>query len=470
MSIKDLIINKLQREYIGIENRDDINDDEKVKQIINITASVCAAVAFQPIPFADIFILTPIQAYMGSRIASIRGIKVSSFDIKESIVEISKVIGLGLVAQQVAIGAYKTGLPFLGGFMTLPLVFGLTYGIGQVMDFYLINKAKGELISPEKLKEIWKRAKKEGKTSADRNKAKHFSNEISKEKTIIRFLKTNLDEMLILASFQSIQGGFFDIETNEMIIAAFKRYSKDTQDPESIQNYLNNLSEEQITGVVSNVKGILHEMEFVKLENADGDKISAVMFPEANHKGFDILMNDSNTGEIWEVQLKTTDNKEYVQEWLNRYPDGEILLSEEIAKEMGLETSGISNEELTEKVSKFVDNLIGSGMGSSMWNMFPTLSLISVSIIILEFYKRFQNGEINEKEFQEMVVRASGIKVSKIAILMVILSIPVINVAVSTGMIARIIYSLTQLKNNSKKLITPKQLTQSDLTKPLKKI
>ena len=102
--------------------------------------------------------------------------------------------------------------------------------------------------------------------------------------------------------------------------------------------------------------------------------------------------------------------------------------------------------------------------------MFPTLSLISVSIIILEFYKRFQNGEINEKEFQEMVVRASGIKVSKIAILMVILSIPVINVAVSTGMIARIIYSLTQLKNNSKKLITPKQLTQSDLTKPLKKI
>ena len=50
------------------------------------------------------------------------------------------------------------------------------------------------------------------------------------------------------------------------------------------------------------------------------------MFSEANHKVFDILMNDSNTGEIWEVQLKTTDNKEYVQEWLNRYPDGEILL------------------------------------------------------------------------------------------------------------------------------------------------
>ena len=64
------------------------------------------------------------------------------------------------------------------------------------------------------MKEIWKRAKR--RTSADRNKAKHFSNEISKEKTIVGFSKTNLDEMLILASFQSIQGGFLILkQTND---------------------------------------------------------------------------------------------------------------------------------------------------------------------------------------------------------------------------------------------------------------
>ena len=88
-------------------------------------------------------------------------------------------------------------------------------------------------------------------------------------------------------------------------------------------------------------------MEFVKIENSDGDTITAAMFPETNHKGFDVVMNDSSTGETWEVQLKTTDNQDYVEDWLSKYPDGEILLSEEIASEMGLESSGYSNEELT---------------------------------------------------------------------------------------------------------------------------
>ena len=89
--IKDRIIGKLQREYIGIENRTDITDDEKVTKIINITASVCAGVAFQPIPFADIFILTPIQAYMGTRIAAVRGIPITKNEALTTIKEISGV-------------------------------------------------------------------------------------------------------------------------------------------------------------------------------------------------------------------------------------------------------------------------------------------------------------------------------------------------------------------------------------------
>ena len=47
------------------------------------------------------------------------------------------------------------------------------------------------------------------------------------------------------------------------------------------------MSDEQLVGVVSNVKGILHEMEYVRLENTDGDSISAAMFPDTNHKGFE---------------------------------------------------------------------------------------------------------------------------------------------------------------------------------------
>ena len=130
-SIKDRVIGKLQREYVGIENRTDITDDEKVTKIINITASVCAGVAVQPIPFADFFILTPIQAYMGTRIAAVRGISILKNDSITTLKQISGAVGLGLLGQQTVIGAYKTFIPFLGAVTTIPLVFGVTYGIGN---------------------------------------------------------------------------------------------------------------------------------------------------------------------------------------------------------------------------------------------------------------------------------------------------------------------------------------------------
>ena len=469
-SIKDRIIGKLQREYVGIENRTDITDDEKVTKIINITASVCAGVAFQPIPFADIFILTPIQAYMGTRIAAVRGIPITKNDALTNIKEISGVVGLGLLAQQVAIGAYKTGLPGLGGFMTLPLVFGLTYGVGRVMDVYLVHKARGELINPETLKEIWKNAKKEGKSSTDKRAAKHYGEELSKESSTVKFVRTNFDEVLIIGAFASIQNGFGTTETDQAVLAAFQRYSSQTQDIESVQTYLEGLSEEQITGVVSSVKGILHEMEFVKIENSDGDSITAAMFPETNHKGFDVVMNDSSTGDTWEIQLKTTDNQEYVQEWLAKYPDGEILLSEEIASAMGLESSGFSNQELTGRVEDFVDQLISKGVSSSIWDLFPTLSLMSVSFVLMELYKRYQSGEISETEFKEMSVKATGIKVTKFALLMGIMCIPVVNVAVGAALVARVLYSLTSSANLLSIVDIPKELSKVDYQKPLSKL
>lgn len=158
---------RVKEEYSAIEYREDISDGQKVTRVIKITASVCAAVAVQPIPFADIFVLTPIQIYMGERIAAVRGVPVTKGDIKSTLAEISGAVGLGLLAQQAAIGAYKTGLPFLGGFMTIPLVWGLTYGIGRVMDEYFKSKAKGQRLTSEQIRDIWKKGRREGKRSVD---------------------------------------------------------------------------------------------------------------------------------------------------------------------------------------------------------------------------------------------------------------------------------------------------------------
>ncbi len=74
--IKQLVAkarNRINREVLDIEKRTDLTDDQKVSRIITIFSTTCAAIAVQPIPFADFFILTPLQAFMGTRISAIRG-------------------------------------------------------------------------------------------------------------------------------------------------------------------------------------------------------------------------------------------------------------------------------------------------------------------------------------------------------------------------------------------------------------
>ena len=170
----------LNEELLEIEQRQDISEDEKAAMLINRFAVVCAAVAIQPLPFADILILTPIQIWMAERIASVRGMSVSEAKAQDILIEVGKVVGLGMVAQQIAIGLYKTILPGLGGFMSIPLVYGLTYGIGNVLDYNYTQLRKGKKASPEKLKEIFNAAKKMGEKEGKKHKAevKQVSNDL----------------------------------------------------------------------------------------------------------------------------------------------------------------------------------------------------------------------------------------------------------------------------------------------------
>ena len=166
MDIIESAKQKIESEITDIEKRTDLSDDKKRSQNIHLFSVTCAAVADQPIPFADIFVLTPIQAYMGVRLSAIRGMSLSEAEATDLLKEIAGIVGLGMAAQQIALGLYKVGLPFLAGFTTIPLVYGLTYAIGRIMDHYLDKKSKGQTISNADLQSVWEQYRKEGKEKA----------------------------------------------------------------------------------------------------------------------------------------------------------------------------------------------------------------------------------------------------------------------------------------------------------------
>jgi uncharacterized protein (DUF697 family) len=174
--------NKIKEEITGIEHRTDITDEEKVSHITHIACATCTGIAIQPIPFADIFVLTPIQAYFASRIAAIRRVPVSESDASDWIKEIIGVVGMGIIAQQIAIGIWKVVTFGLGGVLTIPLVYGLTYAVMKVSDAYFSAKARNEKLNEEQIKAIWKGAFRDGKkkgsaedkTSNRRSKGKQW--------------------------------------------------------------------------------------------------------------------------------------------------------------------------------------------------------------------------------------------------------------------------------------------------------
>jgi uncharacterized protein (DUF697 family) len=180
MEIIEKAKSKIKENVLQIEHRTDITNDEKSDLIIKLFSGTCAAVAIQPIPFADFFVLTPLQAYMGSRLAAIRGISVRESEVKVLLKEIASVIGLGLLAQQLAIGAYKTFIPFLGALTTIPIVYGLTYAIGKTMDAYLVNKSKDLSMTKKQMKTIFDEMLKKGKEEGKKNKdsIKHTAKKI----------------------------------------------------------------------------------------------------------------------------------------------------------------------------------------------------------------------------------------------------------------------------------------------------
>lgn len=169
---RDLVdagVRSLKHSLLDIEKRNDLTTEQKVSLVIHLCCASCAAIAIQPIPFGDIFVLTPVQALMAVKIANIHGIRIREQQANEILKETVGLIGMGVAAQQLAIGMYKTVIPFMGAVTTIPLVYSLTYAIGKALDYYFRQKAAKQPINADELKAIFQDARKKGKDESKKH-------------------------------------------------------------------------------------------------------------------------------------------------------------------------------------------------------------------------------------------------------------------------------------------------------------
>ena len=267
----------------------------------------------------------------------------------------------------------------------------------------------------------------------------------------IKYIKKEFDNILIVSTLAKIafENSESLTENESYILQALKRVNPnlENQTTEEISEYLLGFDDNQILGLSNNVKGILHEIQFIEIENNDGDSFTALMFADSNHQNTDILLTDNNTGEITEIQLKATDNSSYVQDWIDNHQEGEILITEELAEKMDLETSGISNEELTTDVHNFVDKLIELDENDELWDYIPTLPAISILISSFYLFKLYRENKIALNTLKIKFIKLTGLKVAKFTIIAGLMMIPVINVIVGAGILFKLLYGAGTLAN-----------------------
>lgn len=260
----------------------------------------------------------------------------------------------------------------------------------------------------------------------------------------VHYVRRNFDEAAILGV--AVKLAFEEnprfSESELATVAAMQRANPSAGETlDELGVWLANLDERQIAGVVSNTKGVLHEMEYVRLENEDGDTVHAALFESTNHAGYDVSFVDSSTGEQWAVQLKATNHEGYIRDWIETHPEGEILVTEELATALDLPTSGQSNEELTARTEDVVDRLIEAGDDETMWDYFPALTAASVGLVVWGLWQRYRRGEITQQRFHWMTAKATGLKAGKLALLSLAMMVPGLNVVTGAALVMSLIFS-----------------------------
>ena len=200
-----------------------------------------------------------------------------------------------------------------------------------------------------------------------------------------------------------------------------------------------------LTGAASNIKGIAHELEYVKTENEDGDTVFAFLPEDTSHPQFDVLTIDISTGEQKWIQLKTTLNEEHVYDWFKKYPgsEGSIKVNEEMATKLGLPSTGVIDKELTIDVNNFLNKLteMDEGTVTQIIETSPPLTIIASSFAVYELFKKYQKNEISKKKFIFLSAKITGLKAAKIVMLLSLLALPVVGQIVGVYLISKLMLS-----------------------------
>ena len=214
----------------------------------------------------------------------------------------------------------------------------------------------------------------------------------------------------------SVIHGYYHIDyIPEEVEEAYKAAYPIKSQTDNLRDIIEDADDTELAGLISGIKGKLFEMRYVDFLN-DGhlpDGYEAVLAESATNPGWDIAILDNNGIAVNELQMKATDSVDYIKTALERYPDIDIVTTEEVYNSVVMHefadqviNSGISNEELTSVVTETLE----SDSVDMDWGLpvIPML-LIGYSVYKKEGLSSFEKGtEFGDRYIQSYISYIAG--------------------------------------------------------------
>jgi len=240
------------------------------------------------------------------------------------------------------------------------------------------------------------------------------------KENVYSFIQLNIDykkkvkgEVFFAASMAYLldgRTGSFEGPISQMWLDAWRMSFTNKLNPNASIDEIKTLAQsyniEQLPGVDNLVQSKFYEILESNYENMDGDYWSAELFTNPAHPATDVRFFNSKTNQTYEVNYKLTDDTNYVEHHLDRYPDTPVITSPETAEKMNnpLVTGGkYETDEVIKLSNENFEKLLNTKHGFYLQEGAASAGMIVLSIHLFPFFVHYFRGNIDKEQFMTAV-------------------------------------------------------------------
>ena len=171
---------------------------------------------------------------------------------------------------------------------------------------------------------------------------------------------------------------------------------------DDISKFAQSYSTDQLDGLQKPVKGKLFEILENAHENNDGDQYNSEIFETPNHPMVDIKITDALSGKSYGIQLKASENINYIEETLRKYPDTPIIVPKGVAEKVNhplVMDGNYTMDKINEINENNFDKILDVQHGEFLSKGGLEAGSLILAINIMPFVYARQKKQINNDQF-----------------------------------------------------------------------